>query len=215
MNEKKSFNRTGARIGGIAVLGIWVGFIVLSGCGSADPESSEPAGAQPEAATVERTIVRIGVDGTMTSTREVITEAEQRDEMALREYLRDPGSHAERACEPPECCTAICADSGCAGSDLWVYDAAGETGNELCLYNANTADIATVPLSDFADGSGTWSEKVRSYWPGVSPGFFGDTTTLYCPDTCNEFSSYGAATNASSCEGGASYLTLNGNCNPG
>ncbi len=214
MNENNRIERSALRLSALTALGLCAGFITLSGCGSADPVGSEPTGAQSEAATIERTIVRINADGTTTSTHEVITAAEHLEEVALREYLQDPGSHTERSCMPPTCCTPICGDSSCASSDLWVYDATGETGNELCLYDAGSGR-ATVSLSDFADGSGTWSGKVRSYWPGVSTGFFGGGSDLYCPSTCRQFSSYGSATNANTCEQDADLLTLNGVCNPG
>jgi len=140
--------------------------LTVIACGNADR-------AQEKEGTVSRTIVTFQPDGSSEVKQVQISQAQQRAEVAAREKMlqnQAAGSSIGTAAQ------AISTDPGCDASDLWLFDDYNQTGsNEICFYGAGAAQLANYTSSYCYGGGcffGTWWHTVRSYWAGVSPGYF-------------------------------------------
>jgi hypothetical protein len=92
-----------------------------------------------------RTLVEFQEDGTQKVTRSEVTRSEQLLEKALREASRNGGSTGHDtilAALTHQMCSSQSA------SDIDLFDAAGETGNEICFYNGH-AGVASADLSTY------------------------------------------------------------------
>jgi hypothetical protein len=122
----------------------------LLACGSSNagsnnaPNATVPAAGNSEEShegKFTRTVVVLNENGTQTVHFSWITRAEQLEEQAQREAARN--GLTDGADQP----LSLTQDTGCTlAADIILFDEAGMTGDELCLYNANStgshADLA-------------------------------------------------------------------------
>lgn len=137
--------------------------------------SDDPEAQAPEAA--QRTIVRVNADGSYEQRFEAITPAQRQAEIDARAALIAGGERAA----PARPIVAI--DSACAGADLWLFDQANITGNQLCMFLRDES-FAFLDLGRFCRipgcSTGTWAGAVRSLWAGVTPGNLTACTPTLC-----------------------------------
>jgi hypothetical protein len=185
---------------------------LAAGCGG--PEASGETVAGDGEALVTQTIVRRGQDGKETVTVKEVTVAEQRAEAEARRQRTASGrAGAEPVGEAAQ--ADITVDSCSDLNALWLFDAVGGGGNELCLIGA---ELDSISLDNFCHDTGwvlvpktnrwvwgcrhTWSAHVRSYWPGVDSGDL-LTTSPWCDEA---FNAYQTRTDAGPCAQAANQL---------
>ncbi len=145
-------------------LAMLVAVVVLTGC---QTEGAVPEAHESDPNLVYRTrVVLATADHAEQVTRDVINPQTQADERAARPALlaqKQSGVFLE-----------IAKDASCAGADLWLFDHANLTGNELCFFG-----LGVAALSSYQDGClssppicWSWSGEVRSYWAGTQDGWF-------------------------------------------
>jgi hypothetical protein len=156
----------------------------MAGCMAATPSDAD----DPLAGLVtHRTVVHQNADGTAQVKVETIPRAQQVAEMKQRaQRLAQADTARAEGLGVAE--DAISVDTGCAGSSLWIYDAAvgsqksgwtygifDLTGseNEICFYGAGMASLwdYTHSYNDFSNTTYAWAGKIRSYWPGSEAGY--------------------------------------------
>lgn len=182
--------------------------MVAAGCGA--PAAGPGGPGEEAAAVIQRTIVRLGADGTDTVTTATITPAQQEAELqarAGRAARKAQGDVDERA-------QAITADSGCAGSDLFLFAQADLAGPEICFIGWGVADLGRYCRAYRQTGINpptftcvaTWAGSVRSYWPGADEGSFQYIGQPPCREDFR--AGQGAATAAGACAQQATTLRL-------
>lgn len=130
-------------------------FATLSACSTAPPPP-----AIDENALFTQTIVWWDADGHEQLATKQVTRRQQLDEIAAREA---DGSGVLRQ-------AIIAAEASCASSDLWMYDQANRSGNQICL--TGTGPLHETFLNNFTRPGGTWKYNVRSFWAGEMSGYF-------------------------------------------
>jgi hypothetical protein len=94
---------------------------------------------------------------------------------------------------------------GCPASSDWFFDEPGGQGNEICFSGTGTVDLST-----FADGTGTWAEKIASYTTQASDGYFSANTTG--TENCLALPADAVAADVPTLTCSGRYLTLGAAC---
>jgi hypothetical protein len=142
--------------------------VVAGGCldMSGDDTATDDADQAP---TISRTIVRLAEDGTRDITEEMISPAEQRQEIAARTARLASGTDVVAHAKLDQ-------NIACDVAALWVFDGVDRGGNEICFIGSgevNLAEFSRPPLCNLSTcWTRNWSQAVRSYWAGYQSGYF-------------------------------------------
>jgi hypothetical protein len=148
----------------------------------------------------QRTIVRLSSDGTSTTRQEMVTRAQQLQEQQARAARVSPSGVLNQA---------ITSDSGCAGSDIWLFDQDRMSGHEICFYGYGNAYLYNYGRFCYFGVCSSWDHAVRSYWAGSEDGFFETASDLAGgSNTVESFSAWAEVFTAGAAAQNSGYLIL-------
>jgi hypothetical protein len=160
----------------------------LSACGD------EGGTANPDDERIARTVVTVNEDGTETVRQFLITKEERARDIELKRLFVEGKRTA-----------AVVMDGSCATAAMWMFDAVGRFGNEICfIMSPKSTSWQSVLLRNYTNpDGGSWASKVRSFWSGEDMSLFADS--LHCNRQYNPFT---LKETADGCVQGAVVLAL-------